>query len=116
MLHSLKPFSFAPIAVDAVCLDNVFLNNREDLSPKKQPSHTFVYEFLPLMTDEHCFHVHIQLAMSGNAQALQFETARTIAKTLGELNPPVHVFFVATDGDKGYDSSYQAQFKVWFPS
>jgi hypothetical protein len=28
----------------------------------------------------------------------------------------VHVLFVATDGDKGYDSSCQAQFKVWFPS
>jgi hypothetical protein len=54
--------------------------------------------------------------MSGNAQALQLETARTIAKTLGELNPPVQVLFVASDGAKGYDSSYQAQFKVWFPS
>jgi hypothetical protein len=54
--------------------------------------------------------------MSGNAQALQLETARTIAKTLDELNPPLHASFVATDGDKGYDSSYQAQFKVWFPS
>jgi hypothetical protein len=37
--------------------------------------------------------------MSGNAQALQLEITRTIAKTLGEPNPPVHVLFVATDGD-----------------
>jgi hypothetical protein len=68
------------------------------------------------MTDKYCFTVHIQPTMSGNAQALQLETARTIAKTPGELNRPVHVLFVATDGDKGYDSSDQAQFKVWFPS
>jgi hypothetical protein len=53
--------------------------------------------------------------MSGNAQALQLETAMAIVKTLGELNPPVHVLFVATNGDKGYDSCYHAQFKVWFP-
>jgi hypothetical protein len=66
-MHSRKPFSFATIAVDAVCLDNVFLSDREDPSPKKRPSHAFVYECLPLITDDHCFHVHIQLAMSGNA-------------------------------------------------
>jgi hypothetical protein len=116
MLHSGKRFSFATIAVDAVCLDNVFLSYREDRSPKKQPSHAFVHKCLALMTDEHCFPVHIQPAMSGNAQALQLETARAIAKNLGELNTPVHVLFVATDGDKRYDSSYQVQFKVWFPS
>jgi hypothetical protein len=39
MLHSCKPFSFATIAVDAVCLDNLFLSDREDPSLKKQPSH-----------------------------------------------------------------------------
>jgi hypothetical protein len=116
MLHSRKPFSFATIAVDAVCLDDVFLSDREDPSAKKQPSHAFIYECLPLMTDEYCFPVHIQPATSGNAQAFQLETARTIAKTLGEPNPPVHVLFVATDGDQGYDPSYQAQFKVWYPS
>jgi hypothetical protein len=108
MLHSRKPFSFAIIAVDAVCLDNVFLSDRGDPAPKKRPSHAFVDECLPLMTDKHCFLVYIQSAMSGNAQALQLETARTIVKTLGELNAPVHVLFVATDGDKGYDSSSQA--------
>jgi hypothetical protein len=116
MLHSRKPFSFATIAVDAVCLDNVFLSDQEDPSPETQLNHAFVYECLLLMTDEHYFPVHIQPAMSGNAQALQLETARTIAKTLGELNHPVYVLFVATDGDKGYDSSYQVQLQVSFPS
>jgi hypothetical protein len=109
------PFQIATIAVDAVSLDNVFLSDREIKSSIPQPSHAFVYECLPLTTDERCFPIHVLPALSGNATDTQTTAGDAIVNVLSNLNPPVRVLFIATDGDKGYDRKYESQFNVWFP-
>jgi hypothetical protein len=115
IVEARKRFSFATIAVDAISLDSVFLSKREGKFTKPQPTHAFVYECLPLMTEEQCFPLHVKAAMSGNAKQDQIKVAKDIVEVLAKLKPPVHVLFVATDGDKGYNSVYQSQFNLWFP-
>jgi hypothetical protein len=53
-------------------------------------------------------------ALSGNATAIHSRTAASIARVLASILHKIQVLFIATDGDKGYNSAYNSQFRFWF--
>jgi hypothetical protein len=93
--------SDATIAVDAVSLDNVFLSDRQGAPSSDQPGYVFVYECLPLTTEERCFPLHVMPAASGNATGAHQARAESIAKLLALFPDPVREVFITTDEDMG---------------
>jgi hypothetical protein len=83
--------SHATIAVDTRSLDNVFLSDRQGAPRPDQPDYAFVYECLPLTTEERCFPLHVMAAASGNATGAHQARAESIAELLALLPDPVHV-------------------------
>jgi hypothetical protein len=67
----------------------------------------FVFEFLPLSVRTKCFPLNVMPAISGNAGQDPKERIDHIVAALGNLVTPVYIWFVATDGDAGYNERYQ---------
>jgi hypothetical protein len=100
------------LAVDAISLDNKFLSNT--ITVAGLPSHAFVFEFLPFCINQKCFPLNIMPSLSGSANQHPKDRIQDIVKTLRNLDPPVHIWFIATDGDAGYNALYKSQFTKWF--
>jgi hypothetical protein len=106
--------SYATIAVDAVSLDNVFLSDWQGAASSDQPGYAFVYECLPLTTEERCFPLHVKPAASGKATGAHQAQAESSAKLFALFPDPVHEVFIATDEDMSWNSVYNRQFNEWY--
>jgi hypothetical protein len=102
------------IAVDTISLDSTFLAARERKESHPQPSYAFVYELLPLSTNQSCFAIHVMPSFSINATPAHDNVIKTILHHFIHLPHAPVVTFIATDGDSGYSHLYLAQFHTWF--
>jgi hypothetical protein len=104
---------YVTLAVDACATDSVFISNK--VIPQDEPSYAFTIEVLPLSPREKCFPISVMPSTTGHAGRGQIGLLQAIVGVLGKQEPPVHVLFIATDGDSGYGAEYEAQFNKWFP-
>jgi hypothetical protein len=101
------------VAIDAIALDAVWISNRPHKNSEGRPKVAFVYHALPCSADSKCYPLHVMPASQGNASPLICNRANEIVHILAGLPHPITVFFLATDGDPGYNCQYQSQFRLW---
>ena len=94
------------IGVDAMSMEPVLFHGME-----KVHNHVFLFELLPLSSRHKSMSIHIMTRENGNAGADVLQRIRELKQILNDEKLVVR--FVATDGDRGYDSLHVKMFNKW---
>jgi hypothetical protein len=98
------------LAIDAVSVDNVFVQQHSII--EEQPKTAFFFNCQPLNMAHNCFPIHVLAAKSGSADE---SVGRTLSQILSELRKMnITARFIVTDGDSFYNKYHYAQFQKWF--
>ena len=84
------------------------------IDPAKIYNNLFVFFIQPININMKPFPIHISLKENGSASKETIARIKQILKILKEKN--IHVDFVATDGDRQYDSLHEDFFELIFNS